>query len=210
MILSNNKQEPLAIRQAAAAHLKLVIQRNWVAKDKVLSDQDKDQVKQNLHQALIYSLEESKITKIYTAIIEKIATYDFPHRWEGVQSALLQKIQNPANTSEFYGSLLMFKCIVKNFSAYLGEDRKDIDPIIDQFLPAIANALKLSISQQSQDALNVVLVILKTVFYSIRYGSPNYFDSKENIAFWMQAFKQIFEAPLEAQLLESTSDEDEI
>lgn len=55
MMLSNSTSENIFIRQAAIAHLKLVIQRNWNAKNG-LPETDKQQVKDNLHQALIYSL----------------------------------------------------------------------------------------------------------------------------------------------------------
>jgi len=34
-----------------------------------------------MHQALIISLSEPKISKFYQAIIEKIANYDFPKKW---------------------------------------------------------------------------------------------------------------------------------
>jgi len=39
----------------------------------------------------------------------------------------------------------MFKSIVKCFYAYMGEDRKDVDPVIEKYMPALTNALKLSI-----------------------------------------------------------------
>ena len=35
----------------------------------------------------------------------------------------------------------MFKCIVKCFYAYMGEDRKDIDVVIENYLPAVSDAL---------------------------------------------------------------------
>ncbi len=59
----------------------------------------------------------------------------------------------------------------------MGEDRKEIDPVIEKYLPALANALKLSIDQNSQEAINTTLVVLKTIYYSVRFNLPSHFNN---------------------------------
>jgi len=78
----------------------------------------------------------------------------------------------------------------------MGDDRNEIDPIIENFIPVLANALKLSINQNSNDALNTTLVIFKSIYYSVRFNLPNHFNNNLNLEFWLQSFYNILETPL--------------
>jgi len=60
----------------------------------------------------------------------------------------------------------------------MGEDRKDIDVIIENYLPAVSEALKKSLSQNSPEAILSVLTIFKIIYYSIRFNLPSYFNNK--------------------------------
>lgn len=94
MMIADKSDLELNIRQFAATDLKNTITKLWrPKKDKPsFSEEDKATVRNNLLDALIRSVENSKLTKMYCKIILDVCAYDFPTEWPSLVENAVQKL----------------------------------------------------------------------------------------------------------------------
>ena len=83
MMIVNDQQNSIQIRQAAILQLKQSIEKNWVVKKNkevyVISEDEKLKIKASILDALIMTVDQPKLSVIYENIIHKVMEHEREH-----------------------------------------------------------------------------------------------------------------------------------
>lgn len=187
-----NAQVRFEVRQAAAIQLKNICREGWAERthynpyasalqeDKttvhpaLLSDADKETVKNNLLQALLDEAEKS-IRDLLAETLQTIVIHDFPEKWPTLIPSLLTTIQTSGNNGlRVHNALLAVRKVAKRYEYKSKEQRGPLNDIVAQAFPLLL-PLGQQLSDPNQHSLEAAMMlkqILKIFWSSTQFYLP--------------------------------------
>ena len=141
----------------------------------LLKEEDKEQVKVNLIQALLSEPQKS-IQDLLAETLHYIAIYDFPQKWPSLLPTLQHFIQqtDPSQALQIHNALVALRKVCKRYEYKAKEERGPLNAIVDQFFPYLLPLAQRLVSPQenSLEAALTLKQILKIFWSSTQFFIP--------------------------------------
>ena len=185
------------VRQAAAIQLKNLCREGWAERvtyshfveqktqPSLLSDSDKEAVKQGIIPALLDEPEKS-VRDLYTETLHTILLNDFPEKWPTLIPFLLTTIEKgvkdlPNNGLHVHNALLALRKVCKRYEYKSREQRGPLNMIVEQSFPLLLPLAQQLWKEHSLEAAMMLKQILKIFWSSTQFYLPGADDGTSSI-----------------------------
>eukprot|EP00741_Cyanophora_paradoxa_P019839 tig00000217_g19147.t1 len=199
LVVSNDVS--IHIRQAGTIYFKNVISREWEeeledGKAPKLSDADKQAVRDNILEALIYA---HPLVRVQVAVaLRTIANADFPERWPSLVPGILQNIHSN-DPQRCYGALLALRVLAKKYEYKPSEQRGPVEELVNVTFPVLLQLFQYLRTLQTVEAAEMQKLICKIYWSCTQLVVPLYMLQPAHVDAWMTCLLSLFEQPVPTQ-----------
>ncbi len=170
--------------------------RHWgsrfagVVPDFVFSEADKSVVKENLLQAIL-SQNNSRIRKIMTEAMVRIAEIDYPASWPSLLPSIVTYIQS-GDFNKMYRALIPLRYLTKMFELKDPSDRAPVTEIVSKTFPLLLNLGRSVLTgYRNIEAAEFLKIILKIYWSASHFILPLELTDQPTITAWMEMLNGI-------------------
>lgn len=173
--------------------------RQFYADGQMISDGDKEFLKNHIVDCITLHQQTKPIADTYAEILEKLVTFDFPSRWSGLPSMVLQKMGACNKVEELYGSLTAVNILVKTISLVSNHNREATEEFVGRIFPMLEILIQNQINGWNDHTPNILCLALKCFLHVVTIELPDYLDVSKNqnsFSLWMNAIQFVLDRPL--------------
>ncbi|EAS00014.1 importin-beta amine-terminal domain protein (macronuclear) [Tetrahymena thermophila SB210] len=193
MILADsNSQQDSNIRLSAIANLKNTVENFWLPNknynNNQLLEQEKATLRQSILDALIRSISDQQICKVYKKILSIIINYDYPAVWPDLLETVINRLAPSQNMEEIQGCLFALEKLYQKYEFEI-DNRAIMDHIINKSIVILQNLAGQMIQNYSEQIAPLLKSILKIYFMAIDMQFPIILAEQSTFQNWMVIFK---------------------
>ncbi|KAL4486098.1 hypothetical protein ABPG72_004032 [Tetrahymena utriculariae] len=213
MMIADQSDITIDIRQFAVANLKTNIKKYWSPKEDKpfrFSQEDKAVVRNSLMDALIRSADNRKLSKLYCKIIYDVCAYDYPTQWPNLITDATDRMMASENPSEIFGCCLTIQQVFDILQFDMSDKRKNIEDIIPIVLPAFQTLISKLMAIYNADNAYILKPMLKVFHMCICLDLPVSLQNYDVLSQWINFLKLLVDSEMPQNLTIPTQDEDTI